>query len=34
MDYLKKVSRGDIDAFLFLFFDNFSSLLGILAGAA
>jgi len=31
MAYLKTVTCGDINAFLFLFFDNFSSLLAILA---
>ena len=30
--YLKKTTRGDMNSFFMLFFDNFSSLLGILAG--
>ena len=30
--YLKKTTSGDMNSFFMLFFDNFSSLLGILAG--
>merc|ERR1719337_254871 len=32
MAYLKQITKGDFDCLLMLFFDNFSSLLGILAG--
>ena len=31
MSYLKQVTMGDFNSFLMLFFDNFSSLLSILA---
>ena len=32
MSYLKQVTMGDFNSFLMLFFDNFSSLIGILGG--
>ena len=32
MAYLKQVTMGDFNSFLMLFFDNFSSLIGILGG--
>ena len=32
VSYLKQVTTGDINSFLMLFFDNFSSLIGILGG--